>query len=145
MTKQMERKYLKKKIQVKPPTNVPKVAHKLALVKDFNYKDFKKIADQVPFNLQEWSQVLHVSERTLQRYAKANNNFPFSIVDRVLQIDKVIKRGTEVFGDLDKFLSWLKSEPEMLEGKLSFQSLRSIEGINLVLTQLGRIEHGILA
>jgi len=33
----------------------------------------------------------------------------------------------------------------MLEGRLSVQSLRSFEGINMILTQLGRIEHGILA
>ena len=117
----------------------------MALVKDFNYKEFKKIADKVPFTLQEWSQILHISERTLQRYAKANSNFPFSVVDRILQIDKVIKRGIEVFGSLDKFISWLKSDPYMLEGRLSLQSLRSIEGINLLLTQLGRIEHGLFA
>lgn len=117
----------------------------MTVVKDFNYKEFKKISDKVPFTLQEWAQILHISERTLQRYAKANSNFPFSVVDRVLQIDKVIKRGIEVFGSLDKFISWLRSDPSMLEGRLSFQSLGSIEGINLVLMQLGRIEHGILA
>src|ERR1035437_481416 len=115
------------------------------IVKDFNYKEFKKIADKVPFTLQEWSDILHISERTLQRYAKANSNFPFSVVDRILQIDKVIKRGIEVFGNLDKFIGWLRSNPYMLEGRLSLQSLRSIEGINLILTQLGRIEHGLFA
>lgn len=115
------------------------------IVKDFNYKEFKKIADKVPFKLQEWSDILHISERTLQRYAKANSNFPFSVVDRILQIDKVIKRGIEVFGNLDKFIGWLRSNPYMLEGRLSLQSLRSIEGINLILTQLGRIEHGLFA
>jgi putative toxin-antitoxin system antitoxin component (TIGR02293 family) len=117
----------------------------MPMVKDFNYKEFKKIADKVPFTLQEWSDVLHISERTLHRYAKANSSFPFSVVDRILQIDKVIKRGIEVFGNLDKFISWLKNNPYMLEGRLSLQSLRSIEGINLVLTQLGRIEHGLFA
>jgi len=115
------------------------------LVKDFQYKDFKKISDKVPFTLQDWSDILHISERTLQRYAKANTNFPFSLVDRILQIDKVIHRGIEVFGNQDKFIAWLISNPYMLEGRLSLQSLRSIEGINLVLTQLGRIEHGLFA
>ena len=117
----------------------------MPLVKDFNYKEFKKITEKVPFTLQEWSGLLHISERTLHRYAKANSSFPFSVTDRVLQIDKVIKRGIEVFGNLDKFISWLRSDPYMLEGRLSLQSLRSIDGINLVLTQLGRIEHGLFA
>ena len=115
------------------------------IVKDFNYKEFKKIADKVPFTLQEWSDILHISERTLQRYAKANSNFPFSVVDRILQIDKVIKRGIEVFGSLHKFINWIRDNPYMLEGRLSIHSLESFEGINMVLTQLGRIEHGIFA
>jgi putative toxin-antitoxin system antitoxin component (TIGR02293 family) len=117
----------------------------MPLVKDFNYKEFKKISDNVPFTLQEWSDILHISERTLQRYAKANSNFPFSVTDRILQIDKLIKRGVHVFGSMEKFIGWLRSDPYMLEGKLSFQSLRSIEGVNLVFTQLGRIEHGLFA
>lgn len=147
-------KNIKKTAEYKPPSRVSKIhrpvvsfspVKQMAVVKDFNYKEFKKIADKVPFTLQEWSQLLHISERTLQRYAKANTNFPFSVVDRILQIDKVIKRGTEVFGSLDKFISWLRINPPALEGRISVDSLRTIEGINLVLTQIGRIEHGILA
>lgn len=152
--KMQKNKSVKNKVEYKPHTKVSKIQEPLIsfspvkqmpLVKEFNFKEFKKIADKVPFTLQEWSQILHISERTLQRYAKANSTFPFSVVDRILQIDKVIKRGIDVFGSLDKFISWLRSNPYMLEGRLSLQSLRSIEGINLVLTQLGRIEHGVLA
>jgi len=33
----------------------------------------------------------------------------------------------------------------MLEGQLSLHSLASFDGINNVLTQIGRIEHGIFA
>jgi putative toxin-antitoxin system antitoxin component (TIGR02293 family) len=117
----------------------------IPLVKEFNYKEFKKIADKVPFTQKEWSDILHISERTLQRYAKEEGSFNFSVTDRILQIDKVIKRGIEVFGNLDKFIRWLRSNPYMLEGRLSLHSLASFEGINLVLTQLGRIEHGLFA
>lgn len=121
------------------------MAKQMPLLKDFDYKEFKKIADKVPLTQQEWSDILHISERTLQRYAKANSIFPFSVVDRILQIDKVVKRGIDVFGNLEKFISWIRSNPFMLEGNLSLNSLRSIEGISLVLTQLGRIEHGLFA
>ncbi len=117
----------------------------MPIVKEFNYKEFKKIADKVPFTQKEWADILHISERTLQRYAKDNGSFNFSAVDRILQIDKVIKKGIEVFGNMDKFMGWLKNNPFMLEGRLSLQSLGSIEGINMVLTQLGRIEHGLFA
>ena len=115
------------------------------LTKDFTYNDFKKIAAKTDFTLKEWSGILHISERTLQRYAKDNSAFNFNIIDRILQINKVIKRGYEVFGSSDKFLQWIRSNPHMLEGTLSLQSLASFDGINNLLAQLGRIEHGILA
>lgn len=136
--------HLKASKMQEPPVNFTPVKS-LPLVKDFTYREFKKIADKVPFTQQEWSDMLHLSERTLQRYAKANSTFPFSVTDRILQIDKVIKRGVEVFGSLDKFIGWLRSNPFMLEERLSLQSLRTIDGINRVLTQLGRIEHGLFA
>lgn len=116
-----------------------------SFVKEFHYKDFKKIADKVSFTQQEWSDILHISERTLQRYSKNNGPFNFSVTDRILQVDKIIKKGIDVFGSLDKFLSWIRSNPFALEGRLSLQSLGSFEGINIVLRQLGRIEQGIFA
>ena len=154
MSQKMEKKNIKKNAEYKPNSKISKIHEPLVtfqpvkqipFVRDFDYKEFKKIADKVPFTLQQWSDILHISERTLQRYAKANSNFPFSVVDRILQIDKVIKRGIHVFGSLEKFISWLRLNPPALEGRISIHSLRSIEGINLILTQLGRIEHGILA
>ena len=120
----MEKKNLKTRTEYKTHSKVSKIHEPLVsfsppkqipMIKDFNYKEFKKISDKVPFTLQEWSQILHISERTLQRYAKANSNFPFSVVDRILQIDKVVKRGVEVFGSLDKFISWLRINPPALE------------------------------
>ena len=118
-------------------------ASRSVMVKDFTYRDFKKIADKVPFTQKEWSDILHISERTIQRYAKDDGSFTFNVIDRILQIDKVIKKGAEVFGAPEKFIGWLRTEPFMLEGKLSMQSLSDFEGITRVLTQLGRIEHGL--
>lgn len=114
-------------------------------VKEFTFKDFKKIDSKTDFTQKEWSDILHISERTLQRYAKDNSTFSFSVADRILQIDKVLERGLEVFGSYERFLLWIRDKPYMLEGRLSLSSLASIDGINKVLTQIGRIEHGIFA
>jgi putative toxin-antitoxin system antitoxin component (TIGR02293 family) len=114
-------------------------------LKSFTFNDFKKIADKVDFTQKEWSDILHISERTLQRYGHANGTFNTGVIDRILQINKVFDRGKEVFGSYERFNLWLRDHPYMLEGRLSIHSLASFEGINLVLTQIGRIEHGILA
>jgi len=117
----------------------------LPIVKDFTYNEFKKIADKTPFTQLEWASILHVSERTLQRYAKNNGSFAPINAERALQIAAVINEGKKTFGKIDMFYNWLKRKPTMLEGALSFESLTTATGIQLVLTQLGRIQHGILA
>lgn len=122
-----------------------KTAKSAPSLKDFTYAEFKKIADKSPFNQTEWATLLHVSERTLQRYAKSNGTFAPINAERALMIAKVIKEGILTFGTADLFYSWIKRSPYMLEGDLSFDSLTTTEGIQKVLTQLGRIQHGIFA
>ena len=114
-------------------------------VKDFTYNEFKKIADKTPFTQAEWASMLHVSERTLQRYAKNNGSFAPINAERALQIANVINEGKKTFGNTEMFYQWIKRNPFMLEGNLSFESLTSYEGIVKVLTQLGRIQHGLFA
>jgi uncharacterized protein (DUF2384 family) len=114
-------------------------------VKDFTYSEFKKISDKAPFTHAEWAAILHVSERTLQRYAKSNGSFAPINAERAVQIEKVLKEGKLTFGKTDTFYNWLKQKPHMLEGTLSFESLTTYDGIQKVLIQLGRIQHGILA
>lgn len=114
-------------------------------LKEFTYSEFKKIADKAPFTQAEWAAMLHVSERTLQRYAKGNGSFASINAERAIQIDKVLKEGKITFGSVEKFYNWIKREPYMLEGNLSLESLTTYDGIEKVLTQLHRIQHGLFA
>ena len=117
----------------------------LPTLKEFTYNEFKKISDKTPFTQAEWAAMLHVSERTLQRYAKSNSSFAPINAERAMQIAKVLQEGKITFGKIENFYNWLKRGPYMLEGNLSLESLTSYEGIQKVLTQLGRIQHGIFA
>ncbi len=114
-------------------------------VKDFSYEEFKKVADKVPFTQAEWAAILHVSERTLQRYAKNNGKFAPINAERFHHINQLLAKGKKVLGKTVHFYEWIHSNPPSLEGDLSFNSLTSFDGIQKVLNQLGRIEHGILA
>ena len=129
---------------VEPPSYRPVKVMPPAL-KDFTFAEFKKIADKTPFTQAEWASILHLSERTLQRYSKSNGTLAPINAERALQINKVLKEARVTFGSIEKFYQWLKQNPSMLEGRLSFQSLTSFDGISNVLTQLKRIQHGILA
>lgn len=114
-------------------------------LKEFVYSEFKKIADKAPFTQAEWASMLHISERTLQRYAKSNAAFAPINAERAMQIANLIQEGKKTFGKTEMFYSWLKTNPSMAEGPLSMESLQSAQGIQMVLTQLGRIQYGILA
>jgi putative toxin-antitoxin system antitoxin component (TIGR02293 family) len=150
----MKKKSRTKKIKLHESSKAPKVeepeiayypSKQMKLTKDFTYNEFKKISDKADLTQKEWSDILHISERTLQRYAKDNSTFNFSIIDRILLIDKVFKKGIDVFGNVIDFIRWLKNDPLSIEGELGLHSLASFDGISKVLNQLGRIEHGILA
>ena len=134
-----------KPMMAEEPMAIYELKKNVPSLKNFTFNDFKKIADKVDFTQKEWSDILHISERTLQRYAHNNGFFNTGVIDRILQINKVFERGKEVFGSYERFNLWLRDNPYMLEGRLSIHSLASFEGINLVLTQIGRIEHGIFA
>ena|SRR5690242_10545428 len=134
-----------KPMMAEEPMAIYNVRKNVPSLQNFSFNDFKKISDKVDFTQNEWSDILHISERTLQRYGHANGTFNTGVIDRILQINKVFERGKEVFGSYQKFNLWLRGNPYMLEGQLSLYSLASFDGINNVLTQIGRIEHGILA
>ena len=131
--------------KVEEPMPVYRSVKVLPQVKDFTYNEFKKIADKTPFTQAEWASILHVSERTLQRYAKNNGSFAPINAERALQIEKVLKEGEFTFGKIENFYNWLKRNPYMLGGNLSFEALTTANGIERILTQLYRIQHGLFA
>ena len=131
--------------KVEDPMPVYHSIKALPSLKDFTFNEFKKIADKSPFNQGEWASMLHLSERTLQRYAKNNGTLAPMNAERALQISKVLEEGKTAFGSTANFYSWLKGNPYMLEGNLTLESLTTLEGIGRVITQLGRIQQGIFA
>jgi uncharacterized protein (DUF2384 family) len=110
---------------------------------DFSYKKFQKIANKMPFTQKEWAQMLHLSERTLQRYAKDNIGFQGMYADRILQLQQLIDMGLETFTNATAFYNWLKKEKKVLGHVINFESLHSSQGISDIIAQLGRIQYGV--
>ena len=131
--------------KVEEPMPVYRSIKSLPQVKEFNYNEFKKVAEKTPFTQAEWAAMLHISERTLQRYAKNNGSFASINTERFHQINTILAKGKKLFGSMQAFYEWINANPPSLEGDLSFASLTSFDGLQKVGTQLGRIEHGILA
>jgi putative toxin-antitoxin system antitoxin component (TIGR02293 family) len=103
-----------------------------------------RLANSLSMSISEMADMLPVSERTIQRY-KRNQRFNQVVSEQVLQIAEVTVRGVKVFGDREKFLSWMKSPSPALGNRIPASLLRSRFGTEVVLDELGRIEHGVIS
>ncbi|WP_018627814.1 antitoxin Xre-like helix-turn-helix domain-containing protein [Niabella aurantiaca] len=113
-------------------------------VKDFTYQHFKKIADRAPFSLNEWADLLYISERSLHRYAKEGSGFNGLQIERILLLATLIDTGNEFFGK-EGFGQWLHSRPFSLNGSQVKDLLTTHNEIQEVIDLLHRMEHGISA
>lgn len=94
-----------------------------------------------------WSQIasyLHINTRTIQRYHK-NQHFPQDISERALRLTDVYAKGYQVFGDQSAFQKWMNLPCPALGNQKPLSFLRSTYGMDTLLKELGRIEHGIFA
>lgn len=103
------------------------------------------ISNRINFTLEDWSSFLHLSERTIQRYKKDKKAFDTIYSEKIIQIDRLYKRGAEVFGDEENFHTWMETKSIPLGSVKPKELLDTTYGINLVADELGRIEHGIFA
>ncbi|SMC43015.1 type II RES/Xre toxin-antitoxin system antitoxin [Moheibacter sediminis] len=106
---------------------------------------FQDMVSKFPFTSEEWSQFLHLSERTIQRYKKEEKNFDSLQSEKILQISLLYQRGVEIFGDKNNFNSWLSANNIALGNVKPKELLDNAFGIALLEEELMRIEHGVLA
>jgi len=113
--------------------------------KGIAYSSFSNAIKNVPLTLKEWSEILDLSERTLQRYKKEKRAFDTLQSEKIVQVTLLARYGREVFGDEKKFNSWLNTENISIGKARPKDLLDSSFGIDLLKDELTRIEHGILA
>ena len=102
------------------------------------------LASYLDLTVRELSELLPVNERTIQRYSP-KKRFRSEVSGHILHIAEVAARGEEVFGDRKRFLSWMSQSSAALGNSIPEKLLDSRIGTELVLDELGRIEHGIIA
>jgi len=103
-----------------------------------------ELAKYLHFTTKQMADILPITERTIQRYG---NETPFSptVSDHILQIAEVSARGTEVFQDKEKFILWMNHPCVSFANKTPKSLLKSKFGVDMILDELGRIEHGVFS
>ena len=120
--------------------------HLIQMVREgLNYPLFERFSAEAPFSAAEWASYLHLSERTIQRYKKEQSIFEPPQAERILEIILLFNQGEKVFGQKEKFNTWLNAQSVALGNVKPKDLLDSSFGINLLKDELIKIEHGVLA
>lgn len=109
------------------------------------FNTFYRIARKGPFDMHDWANFLHLSERTFQRYKKKGKTFSSLHSEKILEITILYMKGADIFGDQDHFNAWLDHKNVALGGIRPRDLLDSSFGIELIKDELARIDHGVLA
>jgi len=116
----------------------------LKVIRDgITYEEFDRVKDNSGLSLSDWANYLNLSERTLLRYAKNDENLDKGTSERVIEIALLQERAVEVFGNISVFHDWINTPLRALGNVKPKDFLDSSIGIQILMNVLGRIEHGI--
>jgi putative toxin-antitoxin system antitoxin component (TIGR02293 family) len=90
------------------------------------------------------AELLPVSERTIARH-KPDETFGRAVSEHILQIAETIACGMNVFENRENLIAWLNLPNHALGDKSPMSLLISRFGMEMVLNELVRIEHGVYA
>ena len=106
---------------------------------------FELIVSMAPFSSDDWATYLDLSTKSMLRYKADSRDFKPSHTEKILELAEVTQVGREVFGDAEIFRQWLETPSFALGGYKPFDLLRNSYGKELVIAELHRIAHGVLA
>ncbi|MFD0962955.1 type II RES/Xre toxin-antitoxin system antitoxin [Pseudofulvibacter geojedonensis] len=109
-----------------------------------NKRNLLFLAKKIDFDLKELSKVLHISERTLQRYA-SSKILSLEVSERAIQLARLYCKGEEVFGDLNLFKKWMLYPSQALGMKMPKELLDTTFGFQLLNDELIKIEYGVFS
>ena len=110
---------------------------------EFSMASFEELSRKLPFSQAEWADILHISDRTLQRYIKDGKPFEGLYAEHLYQLENLAVMASEVFSSPETLKNWLISSKNVLGANLDFNTLKSFWGVKLIATELGRIAHGV--
>ncbi|GAA4455267.1 type II RES/Xre toxin-antitoxin system antitoxin [Rurimicrobium arvi] len=109
------------------------------------YSLFDLIQDYTPFTESDWANFLDISTKSLQRYrTSSEHHFKPIHSEKIIEMAEVTKVGLDVFGNMEKLRLWLNT-PNYALGRLKpIELLKDSYGKELVISELTRINYGIL-
>lgn len=108
------------------------------------YSFFELIQENSPFNENDWANFLDISTKSLQRYKISAKHFKPSQSEKIIEMAEVINVGLDVFSNMEKFKLWLDTPNYALGSMKPMELLMDSYGKELILSELTRINYGIM-
>jgi len=86
---------------------------------------------------------LNISSPTIYRWIRANKNLERNYAIKLFELTELFIYGSEVFGNQENFIKWLKLPNTALGGMEPIELLEIPDGVSKVKDIIGRIEQGI--
>ena len=109
------------------------------------YSLFNLIQDLTPFSDDYWADFLGISTKSLNRYKQSEKSFKSIQSEKIIEMAEVTHVGLDVFGDMRKFKLWLETPNFSLGNLKPMELLKDSYGKELVISELTRINYGILS
>jgi putative toxin-antitoxin system antitoxin component (TIGR02293 family) len=107
-------------------------------------KTLLALAKKISLTIEEIACILHISERTLQRY-EPETLIKTEYTDRAIELAQLYERGVEVLGTEEAFNRWIRTPNRALSNEIPLNLLDTSIGFTMVLQILGRIEYGVFS
>ena len=109
------------------------------------YSLFNLIVNYTPFTENDWSNFLDISTKSLQRYKQSSKSFKPIQSEKIIEMTEVTNVGLDVFEDMGKFKLWLGTPNFALGNLKPIDLLKDSYGKEMVISELIRINYGILS
>ncbi|MEO7210643.1 MAG: antitoxin Xre/MbcA/ParS toxin-binding domain-containing protein [Chitinophagaceae bacterium] len=109
------------------------------------YSFFQLMLHYTPFTEKDWADLLDISSKSLQRYKQSAQKFKPGQSEKIMEIAEVTNMGLEVFEDMEKFKLWLDTPNFALGNLKPIELLKDSYGKEMVMSELTRINYGILS
>jgi len=88
--------------------------------------------------------ILDLTEPTLRKYIKAGKELNTGLSEHIIQLFELFDKGLDTFGSLEEFKNWLPHKNIGINAA-PMDLLDTITGINIVMSELIRIDYGVTA
>lgn len=121
----------------------PKAKHD-AIKKGLEPKAIQDLIEIAGVTQTDAAHILDLTEPTLRKYIKTGKELNTGLSEHLIQLFELFDKGMDTFGSLEEFKNWLPHHNIGINA-VPMELLDTLTGINMVKSELIRIDYGVTA